>query len=147
MAEKIPEPPEMPLNYEVSCEIELTPEQRRIVKEKTGRDMTVLILEDSDGRYTHGMDTSSPEDFTLLAIKQAERLNEYDEDYHAYLTALADYQDNADKPDPMDEMAENLQIAAMQEAERLKLFYMKEAEESEAARNIARIAWGKKDQA
>ncbi|MBR4985439.1 MAG: hypothetical protein IKY83_06860 [Proteobacteria bacterium] len=147
MAGKIPEPPEIPLNYEVSCEIQLTPEQRRIVKEKTGRDMTVLVLEDSDGLHTHRMSQSSPDDFTLLAIKQAERLNEYDEAYHEYLMALADYQDNADKPDPMDELADNLQIAAMQEAERLKLFYMKEAEESDAARAIAKIDWGKKDKA
>ena len=145
MADKIPEPPEFPLDYEVSCEIELTKEQQRIVKEKTGRDMDVLILEDADGKYTHGMHNSSPDDFTQLAIKQAERLNEYDEDYTEYLKKLADYQDNADKPDPMDELADNLQIAAMQEAERLKLFYMKEAEESEAVRSIARLAWGKKD--
>ena len=45
----------------------------------------------------------------------------------------------------MDEMAEAMSIAAMQEAERLKLFYMKEAEECQAARDIAKVLWNKKD--
>ncbi len=145
MSGKIPEPPKIPLDYDVKCEIALTPEQKRIVKEQTGRDMDELILEDERGLYTKRMPTSDPDAFTILAIKQARLLNEYDENYTEYLKALAEYQDNLGKPDPMDEMAEAMSIAAMQEAERLKLFYMKEAEECQNAREIAKIVWGKKD--
>ena len=141
---KIPEPPKIPLDYEVRCEVQLTPEQKRIVKEKTGRDMDVLILEDSEGLYATRMREADPDEFTILAIKQAEMLNEYDEDYTNYLEELDEYLKNQGKPDPMDEMAEALSIAAMQEAERLKLFFQKEAEECQNAREIAKIAWGKK---
>lgn len=140
---KMPEPPEYPLDYDVSCEIALTPEQQRIVKEQTGRDMTVLVLEDERGLVTTRMSQSSPEDFTILAIRQAEALNEYDEDYHEYLEKLALWQ--ADEPDPLDDLEETLSIAAIQEAERLKLFYMKEAEECQNARELAKVVWGKKD--
>ncbi|MBQ9396860.1 MAG: hypothetical protein IJU23_15270, partial [Proteobacteria bacterium] len=119
-------------------------EQKRIVKEKTGRDMDVLILEDSEGLYATRMREADPDEFTILAIKQAEMLNEYDEDYTNYLEELDEYLKNQGKPDPMDEMAEALSIAAMQEAERLKLFFQKEAEECQNAREIAKIAWGKK---
>ena len=138
---KMPEPPEYPFDYEVSCVVELTPEQVRIVKKETGRDMKELILEDEKGLYATRMDSSVPDDFTLLAIKQARRLNEYEEDYATYLKELADWQDEANKPDPMDDMEQAATIAALQEAERLKLFFMKEAEECENAREIARIAW------
>lgn len=141
---KIPEPPKIPLDYEVRCEIQLTEAQKRIVKEKTGRDMDVLVLEDSEGLYAKRMRESDPDEFTILAIRQAEMLNEYDEDYAEYLKELAEYQDNEGKPDPMDEMAEAMSIAAMQEAERLKLFFQKEAEECQNAREIAKIAWNKK---
>lgn len=140
----IPEPPKIPFNYEVSCVVALTPEQKRIVKKETGRDMDELILEDSDGLYANRMVKSAPDDFTVLAINQARRLNEYDEDYSAYLKELAEWQDSQGKPDPMDEMAEAATIAALQEAERLKLFFMKEAEECQNAREIAKIAFGKK---
>jgi hypothetical protein len=140
---KMPEPPEYPLDYAVSCEIALTPEQQRIVKEQTGRDMTELILEDERGLVTKRMTQSSPDDFTILAIRQAEALNEYDEDYHEYLEKLALWQAGGE-PDPLDDLEETLSIAAMQEAERLKLFYMKEAEECQNAREIAKLVWGKK---
>lgn len=143
--DKIPEPPKIPLDYEVKCEVALTPEQQRIVKEQTGRDMDVLILEDKSGLYTKRMPDSDPEEFTVLAIKQAKLLNRYDEEYTEYLNELADYQDSLGKPDPMDELAEAMSIAAIQEAERLRLFYMKEAEECQNAREIAKIVWGKKD--
>ncbi len=141
---KMPEPPEIPFDYDVKCEIALTPEQQRIVKEQTGRDMTELILEDEKGLITERMHESSPEDFTILAIRQAEILNEYDEEYHEYLKALALWQDGGE-PDPLDEMEETLSIAAIQEAERLKLFYMKEAEECQNARELAKVVWGKKE--
>ena len=45
----MPQPPKIPFDYEVKCEIALTPEQQRIVKNQTGRDMTELILEDKSG--------------------------------------------------------------------------------------------------
>ncbi len=143
--EKMPQPPKIPFDYEVKCEIALTPEQQRIVKNQTGRDMTELILEDKEGLYTRRMKTSDPDDFTILAIRQAKRLNRYDEDYRDYLEELAKWQEAQNQPDPMDEMAEAMSIAAMQEAERLKLFYMKEAEECQAARDIAKVLWNKKD--
>ena len=92
------------------------------------------------------MKTSDPEDFTILAIRQAKRLNRYDDDYREYLEKLAKWQEEQGQPDPMDEMAEAMSIAAMQEAERLKLFYMKEAEECQAAREIAQALWKKKDE-
>ena len=142
---KIPEPPNIPLDYEVKCEIALTPDQKRIVKEQTGRDMDELILEDSSGLYTQRMPTSDPDTFTVLAIKQAKLLNRYDEEYTEYLKELAEYQENLNKPDPMDELAEAMSIAALQEAERLKLFFMKESEECQNAREIAKIVWNKKD--
>ena len=142
---KIPEPPKIPFEYDVKCEVALTPDQQRIVKEQTGREMTELILEDEEGLYTKRMSTSDPDDFTILAIKQAKRLNRYDEEYREYLEELANWQDEQKNPDPMDEMAEAMSIAALQEAERLKLFYMKEAEECQAARDLAKFVWNKKD--
>ena len=141
----IPEPPPIPYDYAVSCEVALTPEQQRIVKNQTGRDMSVLILEDPDGSVTKAMKSSNPDDFTILAIHQAERLNLYDEEYHEYLVALAAWQDEQNQTDPMDELAEKLEIAAMQEAERIRLFYAKEMEELDNARAVAKIAWGKKE--
>jgi hypothetical protein len=105
--------------------------------------MTELILEDERGLVTKRMIQSSPDDFTILAIRQAEALNEYDEDYHEYLEKLALWQAGGE-PDPLDDLEETLSIAAMQEAERLKLFYMKEAEECQNAREIAKLVWGKK---
>ena len=107
--------------------------------------MTELILEDESGLYTRRMKTSNPDDFTILAIKQAKRLNRYDEAYLEYLNELAKWQEAQGQPDPMDELAESMSIAAIQEAERLKLFYMKEAEECQAARELAKAAWKKKD--
>ena len=68
----------MPCDFAVSCEVVLTPQQRAIVKAETGRDMDVLILADSDGLYTQRMTESTPEDYTVLAIKQARILNDYD---------------------------------------------------------------------
>ena len=59
--------------------------------------------------------------------------------------SVAEYQDSADQPDEMEEMAEAASIAAQQEAERLRLFYQKEFEECQNAREIAKIEWGKKD--
>jgi hypothetical protein len=141
----MPQPPKIPFDYDVKCEIELTPEQRRIVREQTGREMHELILEDSDGLITHRMKSSNPDDFTILAIRQAKRLNEYDEDYHEYLKELAEWQAAQNSPDPMDDLNDAMEIAALQEAERLKLFYEKEAQECQNAREIAKIVWGKKD--
>ena len=141
----MPEPPKLPLNYETRCEIALTPEQQRIVLEQTGREMTVLVLNDEDGEIARHMPGSDPDAFTVKAIHQAERLNEYDEDYHQYIQDLAEYQDTVDDPDEMDELAESMSIAAQQEAERLRLFYEKEVEACENARSIAKIVWGKKE--
>lgn len=140
----MPEPPPLPLDFETKCEIALTPEQQKIVLRETGREMNVLILSDEDGDITRNMTGADPDQFTMQAIHQAELLNEYDEDYHQYLQDLAEYQDTIDDPDEMEELAESSSIAAQQEAERLRLFYEKEAEACENARSIARIEWGKK---
>lgn len=140
-----PEPPPIPFDYDAKCEIALTPQQIAFIKSETGRDMDVLILEDEDAMITRNMATSNPDDFSVIALRQAHRLNEYDEDYHAYLIALAAWQKSLNEPDPDDALIEASQVAAIQEAERLKLFYMKEAEACQNARDIAKIAWGKKD--
>lgn len=140
-----PEPPPLPLDYETSCEIELTPEQQAIVKAQTGRDMKVLVLEDGDGQYARHMRGSHPDDFTIIAIRQAERLNTYDADYHQYLEELAAWQESLNAPDPADAMVEAAQIAALQEAERLRLFFQAETEACENARALAKIAWNKKE--
>lgn len=140
-----PEPPPLPLDYETSCEIELTKEQQAIVKAETGRDMKVLVLEDGDGTLARHMRDSNPEDFTIMAIRQAARLNEYDADYHKYLEELAAWQESLNEPDPADAMVEAAQIAALQEAERLKLFFQAETEACENAREMAKIYWGKKE--
>ena len=91
---EMPQPPKLPLDYEVKCEIKLTPEQQRIVKEQTGRDMTEIVIEDEDGLITRNMQSSSPDEFTMLAIRQAKRLNEYDAEYHQYLKDLAEWEEN-----------------------------------------------------
>lgn len=140
----MPQPPEMPCDFAVSCEIALTPEQREIVKKETGRDMDALILADSDGLYTQRVAESKPDDYTLLAIKQAKLLNEYDEKYHAYLAELAAWQASLGEPDPIGELSEAISVKTAQDAERIRLFYMKEAEACQAAREIAKIAYGKK---
>lgn len=140
-----PEPPPLPLDYETACEIELTPQQQAIVKAETGREMKVLVLEDGDGNFARHMSGSSPDDFTILAIRQATRLNEYDADYHKYLEALAAWQASLNEPDPADAMVEAAQIAALQEAERLRLFFQAETEACQNAREMAKIYWGKKD--
>ena len=142
---QMPQPPELPFNYEVKCEIALTPDQQRIVKEKTGRDMTEIILEDEDGKLTKGMQDSAPEDFTVIAIRQAERLNQYDADYHDYLNELAKWQDEQNAPGPMDEVKDAASVAAAQIAEKLRLFFEKEAQACENAREMARFEWKKKD--
>ena len=141
----MPEPPKLPLDYETKCEVALTPEQQRIVMNQTGREMKVLILNDEDGSFTRNMPASDPDTFTVLAVRQAKRLNQYDEDYHQYLKDLAEYQDTLDAPDEMEELAESTSIAAQQEAERLRLFYEKEVEECQNAREIAKIVYGKKE--
>lgn len=140
-----PEPPPIPFDYDASCEIALTSEQKALVKAETGRDMDVLTLEDEDASITRNMTSSNPDDFTVLALRQANRLNEYDDDYHNYLLALAAWQKDLDAADPDDKVIEETNVAALQEAERLKLFYMKEVEASENAREIAKLAWGKKE--
>jgi len=140
-----PQPPPVPFDYAIKCEIALTRQQQGIVKARTGRDMTEIVLEDPDGEVTRRMAGSSPDDFTLMAVRQAELLNDYEAEYHEYLLALAAWQASLNAPDPAAEAIEAAQIAAMQEAERLKLFYMKEAEECQNAREIAKIVWGKKD--
>lgn len=140
-----PEPPALPLDYEACCEVQLTAEQKRIVKAETGRDMDVLIIEDSDGNITRNMTSSTPDDFTVMAIRQARRLNEYDADFHQYLIDLDEWQKSLNEPDPGDQMAEAAELAAIQEAERLKLFFQAETDACADAREIAKIAWGKKD--
>ena len=141
----MPQPPKLPLDYEVSCEIALTPEQQRIVKEQTGRDMTEIVLEDEDGQIAKTMQDADPDDFTVIAIRQAERLNQYDEDYHAYLEELAAWQDEQNAPDPMDEVNEAASVAAAQIAEKLRLFFEKETQACENAREFARLEWKNKD--
>lgn len=140
----MPQPPEMPCNFAVSCEVVLTPQQRAIVKAETGRDMDVLILADSEGLYTQRMRESTPDEYTILAIKQARILNEYDEQYHEYLVALAAWQASLNAPDPEDETLEAISVKTAQDAERIKLFYMQEADACNAAREVAKIAYGKK---
>lgn len=140
----MPQPPEMPLDFKVSCEVILTPEQQAIVKRETGREMDSLVIADSEGLYTKRMKESTPDDYTVLAIKQARMLNEYDEKYHAYLVALAAWQAGLNDPDPDETLLEELSVKTAQEAERLKLFYMKENEACQVAREVAKIAWGKK---
>ena len=142
---KMPEPPRLPLDYETKCEIALTPDQQRIVFNQTGREMKVLVLKDEDGSLTRNMPDASPDAFTVMAIHQAERLNEYDEDYHQYIKDLAEYQDSLDDPDEMEELAESMSVAAQQEAERLRLFYEKEIEACQNAREIAKIEYGRKE--
>lgn len=141
----MPQPPDMPLNFSAKCEVCLTPAQRAYVKSETGRDMEVLVLSDKDGGVTRSMSERTPEAFTVLAVRQARLLNAYDEDYHAYLVALAAWEAGLDEPDPMDELSEASRVAAEQEAERQKLFYMQEAQACSRAREAAKIAWGKKD--
>ena len=140
-----PEPPAPPLDYEACVEIKLTPQQRAVVKKETGRDMDVLILSDEDGFITHGMSRSKPDDFTVIAIRQAARLNEYEADYHQYLVELDQWQKNLGSPDPLDAVAEKAEIAAMQEAERLRLFFEAETDACVEAREIAKMVWGKKN--
>ena len=134
----------MPCNFTVSCEVVLTPQQRAIVKAETGRDMDVLILADSEGLYTQRMRESTPDEYTILAIKQARILNEYDEKYHEYLVALAAWQASLNAPDPEDETLEAISVKTAQDAERIKLFYLQEADACKAAREVAKIAYGKK---
>ncbi len=140
----LPQPPEMPCDFAVSCEVVLTPQQRAIVKAETGRDMDVLILADSDGLYTQRMTESTPEDYTVLAIKQARILNDYDAQYHDYLVALAAWQASLNEPDPDEALLESISVKTAQDAERIKLFYMQEVEACKAAREVAKIAFGKK---
>lgn len=140
----MPQPPEMPCDFAVSCEVVLTPQQRAIVKAETGRDMDVLILADSDGLYTQRMTESTPEDYTVLAIKQARILNDYDAQYHDYLVALAAWQGSLNEPDPDEALLESISVKTAQDAERIKLFYMQEVEACKAAREVAKIAFGKK---
>ena len=141
----MPQPPPMPLDFKVRCEIELTEAQKRMVKAQTGRDMDVLVLADEDGKYARRMAESTPDDYQVMALRQAEMLNACDADYHAYLVALAAWEAGLNDPDEADEAAERISVAAAQEAERQKLFYMKEAEACANAREVAKIAWGKKD--
>ena len=141
----MPQPPKLPLDYEVKCEIKLTPEQQRIVKEQTGRDMTEIVIEDEDGLITRNMQSSSPDEFTMLAIRQAKRLNEYDAEYHQYLKDLAEWEENQNKPDPMDAVEEASSVAAMQLAEKIRLFYEKEVQACQNAREMAQFDWKKKD--
>lgn len=145
MPKEAPQPPELPLDFKCKCEIALTPDQKRIVMERTGREMDVLVMEDESGDLTRNMSAMDPDKFTLLAVRQAEDLNQYDEDYHQYLKELAEYQESLNKPDEGEQMVEALSIAAQQEAERQRLFYEKEYEECQNAREIAKIVWGKKD--
>ncbi len=139
-----PEPPAMPLDYETCVEIKLTPAQKDIVKKETGRDMDVLILSDEDGEITHGMSSSTPEDFTVMAIRQANRLNEYEDDYRQYLIELDEWQKNLGQPDPADALVDSAMLAAIQEAERLKLFFQAETDATNEAREVAQMVWGKK---
>ena len=142
----MPQPPHMPLDFEVVCEVALTPQQQAIVKKETQRDMDVLVLGDADGTVTSRMQDATPDEFTLLAIRQAKMLNEYDAQYRDYLEALAAWQESLQAPDPMEQQLEAASIAIQQEAERLKLFYMQEAQACTDARAIAKMAWGGKKQ-
>jgi len=139
-----PQPPAMPLDYETYIEIKLTDSQREIVKKETGRDMDVLVLSDEDGSITHGMADSTPEDFTVMAIRQANRLNEYEDDYQQYLIELDEWQKSLGQPDPADALVDAAMIAALQEAERLKLFFQAETDATNEAREVAQMVWGKK---
>ena len=72
-----PQPPEKP-SAEVPVHIELTPEQRKIVKEKTGRDMHFVEVDDRDGHLTRNMGSMEQIEVTRMACRHADQLNEYD---------------------------------------------------------------------
>ncbi|MFA5625578.1 MAG: hypothetical protein WC966_11075 [Bradymonadales bacterium] len=140
-----PQPPAPPQIPEVHVLIKLTPEQQSYVFEQTGRKMDSFYLDDSRGLYAKSMASRNPEDFTLSAVHAAEILNEYDEEYHEYLLALAAWQDAQGKPDPEDERAAAAQAAAELEAERLKEFFKREVEAANEARAMAKEMYKKKD--
>lgn len=132
-----PQPPPKP-KADVPLHIELTTEQRRIVKEKTGRDMHFVEVDDSSGHRTRHMHGTSQDDVTKLALRNAEQLNEYDEAHQQYLEDLAKWQDEQENDeDPAEEARADAEAIAAAITE----FYMAENAAIEAAREAAIEAW------
>ena len=71
-------------------------------------------------------------------------LCDYSAWYHYYLVALAAWQASLNEPDPDEALLESISVKTAQDAERIKLFYMQEVEACKAAREVAKIAFGKK---
>lgn len=140
-----PQPPMAPEIPEVHVLIRLTPAQQEHVYEKTGRKMDSFYLDDEDGLYTRTMGSRSPEEFTPSAVHAAELLNDYDEEYHEYLLALAAWQESQGKPDAEDELAQASQAEAVLEGQRLAAFFEREMEAVTQARAMAKEMAKKKD--
>ena len=121
----------------VGCRVRLTKQQQELVLKLTGRKMDEVVLFDENGHETDSMPLRTPDDITIFAVRQANILNDYDQAYHEYLLALAAWQEEQGKPDREEELAEAYEILAMQDAERMKLFYEREAEACAAARKVA----------
>jgi len=145
--EDAPQPP-TPLEQPTHrCRVMLTPFQREDVRKRTGRDMAWVDIHDDDGRALEkGMPQRNPDDVLWHALRDAEERNKDDADYHAYLIALAAWQD-ANKATPAqiaDELAEEAEEDAEARAEAFAEFYAAEGAALEAAKAAAVEAWDPK---
>ena len=128
-----PEPPELP---EIYCRVMLTPEQKAIVLEKTGRELDYVDIEDTDGSMTGKINAAIPQDITPYTLLFAAMLNDYDDKYTEYLKELEQWQDEQKNPDKYDKSIE-ARIKAEQHAEKLKAFYAREQEAFQEATKLA----------
>lgn len=136
-----PKPPPEPPKPLAVCRIELTTEQRRVVREKTGRELHFIEVSDERGHLARTMNERSQEDITKLAVRSAELQNERDAAQRAYVEELARWQDEQEKPQPVDEAlaAAEADVAARQAA--IAAFYAAEPEAMERARAEAIEVW------
>ncbi len=141
-----PQPPDPPPSPVAFCRIVLTPTQRVGVREQTGREMDFVDIPDDDGFFGERMPFRTPDDVHVYAVRHAEELNAWDAEMHAYLVALAIWQDEEEDEEQV--RLEATEEEAVDQAEKLQAdalaFYSAEAVAQEDARAEALDAWDPK---
>lgn len=137
-APKPPPEPEKPLAV---CRIELTTEQRRVVKAQTGRDLHFIEVSDERGDLARSMRESHPDDVTRMALRSAEIQNERDAAQQAYVEELAAWQDAQQQEQPVDAAEAAAETDVEQRQLEIAAFYAAEPEAMDRAREAAVEAW------